>query len=77
MPGTHGGGCGCKPEAEFAVGEFLFGYIDREGVLGVNEQVRDVVYYVYYERSQQARARSCMAVASANELVHAASQAPT
>lgn len=38
MPGVHGEGCGCKEEAEFAIGEFLFSYIDREGVRGVNEQ---------------------------------------
>lgn len=40
MPGAHGEGCGCKLEDELGVGEFLFGYIDRDGVRGVNEQVR-------------------------------------
>ncbi|CDJ41429.1 hypothetical protein, conserved [Eimeria tenella] len=38
MPGAHGQGCGCKPENEFNLGEFLFGYIDVDGVRGINEQ---------------------------------------
>ncbi|XP_026191997.1 PITH domain-containing protein 1 [Cyclospora cayetanensis] len=40
MPGVHGEGCGCKAETELTIGEFLYGYIDREGVRGVNEQER-------------------------------------
>ncbi|KAL8426671.1 hypothetical protein Efla_005928 [Eimeria flavescens] len=38
MPGAHGEGCGCKPEADLGAGEFLLSYIDREGIRGVNEQ---------------------------------------
>ncbi|KAL8275909.1 hypothetical protein Esti_000171 [Eimeria stiedai] len=39
MPGAHGDGCGCKPEAELGVGEFLLSYINKEGIRGINEQV--------------------------------------
>ena len=39
MPGAHGVGCGCKAEEEFVAAEFLYNYIDIEGVNGLNLQV--------------------------------------